>query len=206
MTEKLGDLTLRDLIESEGKREVSNTLKASLAEAQSDISRIEALIRDSTQQLQMLQNRDRTARIVGRYKQSMASYLARLNVHTLESRSFEKIDCSVAETSSDQPRALFAYFVAMLETIREFGSSNFCLVVIDAPNQQEQDRGNREAILRFIKDNRPEGCQLVLGLVDDFGVDFGGETIDMTARYRGLRESDYSTLADELRPFSAPRS
>jgi hypothetical protein len=59
--------------------------------------------------------------------------------------------------------------------------------VIDSPNQQDQDLANLKKMLHFIRDKRPKNSQIVLGLVDDCGVDFDGDVIELTDNYHLLQ-------------------
>ena len=56
---------------------------------------------------------------------------------------------------------------------------SLCPIIIDTPNQQEQDQVNRERIYGFIKDYRPPDSQTVLALVDEGDIDFGGKVIEL---------------------------
>jgi hypothetical protein len=103
------------------------------------------------------------------------------------------------ETGSDTPRALLAYYFSILHLISEYSSSVFCPVVIDSPNQQDQDIDNLKKMLTFIRDKRPADSQLILGLVDDCGIDFGGDVIELTDKYSLLRKDGYEEVAMEVR-------
>jgi len=82
------------------------------------------------------------------------------------------------------------------------GSSTFCPIVIDAPRQQEQDDINHRRMLEFIRDHRPSESQLVLGLVDDCSIDYGGSIVDMREKYFALQEEEYSDVANEIRYYA----
>ena len=75
-------------------------------------------------------------------------------------------------------------------------------MVIDAPHQQEQDRQNHKRMLKFINEKRPAGSQLVLALVEDCGIDFGGKEVQMTEKNFALSELEYGIVAAELEPYS----
>jgi hypothetical protein len=110
--------------------------------------------------------------------------------------------CNIKESGSDLPRAILAYVFSILHVIRNYGSSVFCPIVIDAPRQQEQDIVNYLKMLEFIRDNLPDDSQLILSLVDDCDIDFDGFIMDMNVKYSALSENEYSSIAKEIAPFS----
>jgi hypothetical protein len=56
-------------------------------------------------------------------------------------------------------------------------------------------------LLTFIRDHLPSGRQLILGAEDTSGIDFSGETVQLTERYKVLQESEYDEVREELRPM-----
>jgi hypothetical protein len=202
LTEKQGRLTLKNIIENEGKREVSTVLFRDLKNAQEDIARIELSLREIKQQLHQLENKDRRREILDLYREEMQRYCQLLNVTQLSGKAFKQIDCSIVEVGSDLPRAILAYFLTILKTIQKYGAFESFPVIIDAPNQQEQDQVNIRKMLEVIRDYRPANTQLIMGLVDDYGIDFGGALVNMTEPNYALRQEEYEQSAEVLRQFS----
>jgi hypothetical protein len=66
----------------------------------------------------------------------MARYLAILNVDTLPQSDYEDVSCRIRETGSDLPRALLAHYYSVLHAIQHYGSSVYCPIIIELPNQQ----------------------------------------------------------------------
>jgi hypothetical protein len=94
-----------------------------------------------------------------------------------------------------------AYYYSVLHTINENDSATFCPIVIDSPRQQDQDQENWIRILTFIRDRQPEDSQLVLSMVDDAGIGFGGSTIELTEKNSVLSASEFRSVSDELMPL-----
>ncbi len=199
---KQGEVTLQDLIENEGKRNVRSRLGKKLDDLGVIIGRIETGLRDIDEKINFYTDQGRARTIVDAYLTYMRRFLHLLNVTEWKEADYRLIETAIKETGSDQPRAVLAYFFSILHTIKRFGSSTFCPIVIDAPNQQEQDIPNFRAMLNFIKDHGPDSSQLILALVDDCDVDFGGTTIDLKEKNFALTDKDYKTVADELRPYA----
>ncbi len=83
--------------------------------------------------------------------------------------------------------------------MKEHSTAAFCPIIIDSPNQQDQDFVNLKKMLGFIRDKRPKFSQLVLGLVDDCGIEFDGDVIELTDKYQLLRRDGYADIAEDVR-------
>ncbi len=66
---------------------------------------------------------------------------------------------------------------SILGLVWDAKNSPLCPTVIESPNQQEFL--NEVGMLEFIRGRRPESCQLILRLVDDQGIDFGGTVVEL---------------------------
>ena len=144
-------------------------------------------------------NKDHRSSILKQYEQVFRQNASVLNVHGLSENVFTRIDAKIEETGSDQPRAVLAYQFSVLDAIARKSDATFCPIVIDAPNQQEQDQENLKRILQFIPQCCPEGSQLVLGLVDDAGFQFDGKTIELKDKFSLLDQEAYLEAAEEIR-------
>ena len=197
-----GKVTLRHLIENEGRKEVTETLRLSLKEVQEEIAKIDSELRKIGEELSKFENKKWSQKINNEYGNYMRKYLYLLNVTTLDEKCLKSVDATIRESGSDLPRAILAYVFSVLEVVKSFGSSSFCPIVIDAPHQQEQDKVNHRRILNLIKDYRPQDSQLILGLVDDCNLDFGGEVVEMKEKNFALSKAAYKDAADEIAPYS----
>ncbi|CAG1064753.1 hypothetical protein BAC1_00318 [uncultured bacterium] len=198
LSAKQGRISLKDLIKNEGKKEVSKTLDRTLTKIHKEISYIDSKIRDIEEKLKEYVDRKRTTHIINEYSKYMRSYLNFLDVKNIEEATLKKIDANIKESGSDLPRALLGYFFSILHVIKANDSALFCPIVIDAPNQQEQDQINIKKMLEFIRDRRPAGSQLILGFVDDYGIDFKGEIISLTEKYSALSRQEYQKVSAEM--------
>jgi hypothetical protein len=131
----------------------------------------------------------------------MRRNLHELSVPDLSAKEMADVTAQIRTQGSDQPRALLGYGMAILELMRKRSSSVFCPIIIDSPIQQEQDVPNHERIVKFIRDRLPEDAQLILGIVDDKGVDFGGAVIRLSDKRSMLREEEFDAAYQEMSPF-----
>ena len=91
------------------------------------------------------------------YRSNLSIFLDQLNIDQkkISKNIFEKMDAKINEQGSNLPRALLAYYFSFLNVMDKYSTSTFCPIVIDSPNQQEQDGENRKAIMSFITKNQP---------------------------------------------------
>jgi len=198
---KQGEIKLRDVIESEGRKQVRVIIQNDIAQVKALIWGLESEIEALRQKLRTYDDSDRKKHIVEDYQRSMQSFLHDLNVENLSPKSYAQVDTTIKETGSDLPRALLAYYFSILNIINRYGSSAFCPMVIDAPHQQDQDIPNSIQMLEFVKSNRPQNAQVILGVVNTFGVEFPGTTITLTAKDHLLDEDCYEEVMLDVRPM-----
>jgi predicted nucleic acid-binding Zn-ribbon protein len=201
LASRQGDISLKDLIESEGKKEIRSIFEQKITDTMNSIHDKSYALDVLTKKLEKLQDKDRQGEILDTYRQLMKTYLQELNVTSLTATSYKRIAATISESGSAKPRALTAYYFSILQIIQKYSSAAFCPIVIDAPNQQEQDDKNLQRILNFIKTHQPEDAQLILALGKDLKVDFGGEVIELNDHEKLLQESEYESVYSELRPF-----
>lgn len=199
LAEKQGKVTLKVLIENEGKREVSTVLGQDIAIVSQEIAQLDDQLREVEEMVSRLEDRQGAQLIVEEYRLWMHQYLSMLNVTTLRESAFKAIDSNIGETGSDLPRSMLAYFLSIVQVVKRHGLFSHFPLVIDAPNQQEQDTRNLKRMLEVIRDHRPNDSQLVLGLVDDCEIDFGGAVIEMRERNYALVQGEYENLAHQIR-------
>lgn len=177
LNEKKGKVRLKDLIENESSKQVKEIFNRSRSNYNAQIGEIEERKLGLEVDRSKLHNKERKESIVSRFNALIDLFLIKLNVHTLNSEGFSDIPLSVKSQGSDTPRALLAYYYAILFTSKEFTSLPLFPLVIDSPNQQDQDAINRNKIIKFIFENTPDDYQLILGTVDLHGVEYEGHTI-----------------------------
>ncbi len=198
---KQGDVTLKTLIENEGRRELASQLDSELRELREELTDLNTKLMKIEKESDRFKGKKRGAVTVEKFQKYMRQYLHRLKVENIADSSFKRIDCVIGETGSDLPRAVLAYTFAILRLIKDDGSATFCPILVDSPNQQDQDRKNHVRMLKFLKLERPPDSQLILGLVDDCEVDFGGKVIVLDEKNYALSEDQYPSVALAMRPF-----
>ena len=197
------NVTLSELIASEGMKEMISTLNADIQEMLSREEGINDQLLKNTAGLKVDSVRKRE--IIAWYKARMKEYLNALNVGVLSEDDYKSLDKQIKNNAlgSDLPRALLAQYFAFLSTMNQFSSFVLCPMLIDSPFQQEQDPNNRKAILDFIVSNRIPDQQMILATVsvDEFGDDTG---LDIAIRHELnnkltlLRKESYESVLAQI--------
>jgi hypothetical protein len=127
--------------------------------------------------------------------------LTELDVTKIDINSASKIDRKINETGSDQARAVLAYYIALMRTIYKFSSALTAPMVIDSPNQQDQDAKNFATMIRLILSTRPQSGQTILGTVSlhDQPVN-DGAVIVFDEKWSVLRSEEYDSTRERLIP------
>ena len=203
LSKKQGDIKLKDLIDLESKKSLLFHLDKENAEYSKKLDVINIKIDKSTDEMKKYDDPERRKGIISEYGELLRKNTMRLNVHSLDDSIYKNITPSIEESGSDLPRAVLAYFFTSIEAIEKNGNATFFPIVIDAPNQQEQDKDNLNKILKFIKERRPKGKQLILGLVDSGDIDFEGKVLEFDKKYSVLNEDFYQTGAEIINHFES---
>lgn len=200
LEEKKGDLKLRDIIDNAGK----NQVKIIFSERQSELTSIlveNARMKEKLERkLKAYENKERKEEIFNFFRTRMTSFLKKLDVHSLNEDEYNSINAIIEnkETGSSRPRALIAYYFTFFHLMKKFSSSTFCPLIIDSPNQQDQDVEHIDKIMGFINNNQPEESQMILGLAETYGEDFNCKVVSLGQKYSLLQESDYEEVYNEL--------
>lgn len=201
LNEKKGKVRLKDLIQNESSKQVKEIFNRSQNNYSARIFEMEEWKTNLEADRSKMNNKERKDSIINRFSTLIDLFLIKLNVYTLNSDGFSDIPLSVKSQGSDTPRALLAYYYAILFTSTEFTSLPLFPLVIDSPNQQDQDAINRQKIIKFIFDTTPSDYQLILGTVDLHGVEYHGHTIRPTDKLKLLDKDEFEGSYNEIAPL-----
>jgi len=201
LARKEGELALGDLLRQEGRRELREVMQRDIASLETREGELRVKAKAAEKRMRQLDGKDRRQDVNDFFYGKMKSFLAALDVNSVSESACKKVDAVIGDTGSELPRALLAYKLAFLHTAQKFGASVPSMLVIDSPNQQDQDAGHLGRILAFLRDNQPAGVQLVLGLVETADVVFPGKVIELNRRYSLLDESEFAEVGEEVEHF-----
>src|SRR5690606_30633421 len=91
--------------------------------------------------LKAFEKKERKEEILNFYRSRLGSYLKKLDIHSLTEEDYHSITTKIEnkETGSSRPRALIAYYFTFFHLMSKFSNSIYCPLIIDSPNQQDQD-------------------------------------------------------------------
>jgi predicted nucleic acid-binding Zn-ribbon protein len=206
LNEKKAEIKLIDLIENEGKKRVKEIFVQEQNEIYTKIGKATTKFSSLEIDLKRINKDGETKKqnIMNLYRSKLTAYLKNLNIDTEKTSKgiFERMDSNIKEQGSNLPRALLAYYFAFLHIMDKYSTSTFCPIVIDSPNQQEQDSENLKAIMNFINQNQPENSQLILSLVEDIETTFDKDTLYLeNEKYSLLKADFYDEVYNELSPI-----
>lgn len=176
LNKKSHKVTVNELIKKEGEkhlrvflREKADSLAIRIAEFLSKVTELEKKERDLVKQ-----TKEQKKKVESFFIDSMKTSLEYLNVKNLMMDDFKDIySGSLPEAGSDKPRAFLAHVFSLIKTIEQFYNSPIPPIIIDSPNQQDQDPANVDRIYNFIVNERPQNHQMILGLANGESRDFG---------------------------------
>lgn len=198
---KKGELKFKDVIESSGKNQIKtifteryNELQKSIVENTLKKEGLEKTLRD-------LESKKRREEIVTQYKAKLTSFFKKLDIHSLGSEAYKSITTKIEslETGSARPRALIAYYFAFFHLMKKYSTTTYFPLIVDSPNQQDQDVEHIDKIMKFIHENQPEDSQMILGVAETYGVDFECKIINLTEPYKMLQADEYESVYSELK-------
>jgi hypothetical protein len=198
---KKGDLQLKDVIESSGKNQIKEVFQTRQKELQSIIIENTLEKEKLEKKLKELESKKRKEEINLFFRTTLSKFLRKLDIQTLNEKDYSKITTKIEtlETGSSKPRALIAYYYTFFHLMEKYSSTTYFPLIVDSPNQQDQDIEHIDKILKFIDENQPKNSQLILGVAETYGVDFNCKSIELTEKYSLLSESEYDNVYDEIK-------
>lgn len=191
-------VALRDLIRSEGRRELREVVGKETEELNALEIAQSAKIRSAESRMRAADGRGKRKQVNAFYKEALETYLMDLDVHSVPENARAKVHATITSTGSELPRALLAAHVALFEVVAKFGSSAVAPLVLDSPNQQDQDRAHEERILQFIRARCTGEAQVIVAMVNPGNVPFQGTQIVLDRRYSLLTAEAFSSVGAEL--------
>jgi uncharacterized protein (UPF0212 family) len=200
LAEKKGEIQLKDVLDNFGKNQVKDLFQERNSNLSSSLYKTAQEKDVLDKKLKGLENKNRKESILDTFKLLLRRYLDLLDVHSLNEVDYKSILAKIEEKElgSSRPRALIAYYFSFFYLMQKFSTSTYCPLIIDSPNQQDQDIEHIDKIMGFINDNQPKNTQLILGLAETYGVDFHCNTIELTEKYSLLQDSEYEEVMNTM--------
>ena len=195
---KKEQITLKDVIDNESRINARRTIKEEIIKSERLQIDIENEIQIKNAILKEIEDPERIREIKAFYIESMRKNLFSLDVNTLSEKDYKSIISKISEIGSDLPRALLAYYYAILETIYNKSTTTRFPIVIDSPNQNAQDEDSLKRMYKFIIEKKPIGSQLILGTEELGDLEYPGKVIELNNKYHLLQKEYYDEVYNEM--------
>ena len=194
------DISLRDIVAAEGRNEAQRFLQERLAGLDAEYGEKQRRLEICNDKMKENDSRPRKLSIQRLFADKLTSFAMDLDVRLPDSTSASMQGLHIGR-GSEGPRALAAYYYAFLHTAYQHGSSAFCPIVIDAPNQQGQDQGHLEKIMEFLLSKKPMVAQVIIA-AETVSSSADANIIDISwKKDRVLREDSYTATLEYVRPY-----
>lgn len=194
------DITLRDVVAAEGQNEAQRFLRERLGSLDTEHGEKQRLMQGHDYEMKESESRERTKSIRLVFSKALTKFAYDLDVRLPDTGKLNVQGLHIGR-GSEGPRALAAYYYAFLHTAREHGSSTFCPIVIDAPNQQGQDQAHLRQMMEFLLAKMPIGSQVIIG-VETLPASANASVIDVSwKKDQVLREDAYEETLRHLQPY-----
>jgi hypothetical protein len=197
------ELTFRDVVAAEGKTEAAKLLQGRLSEMDEEIGKLSRLVAEQEQLIKNTQGRDRTNKIRSEFVDFLTEFAKDLDVRLDDKKRLSLSGVNIGR-GSEGPRALLVYYFAFLRIAATYSSSVYCPIVIDAPNQQGQDKTHMPAMMKLMIEQAPPNSQLIIGAEDEYGLS-GDQiaVIDVSGQKdHVLRLDQFERVAEVVRPYT----
>lgn len=189
-------LTLHEILRGEARGQAIDVLDTELSAVRGTLDGLSRRVEAAKDEMKAYETPGRRADFLERFSARLSQYCVLLNVPA--PKPLRTFAYTPHETGSDVPRAVLAHNYAVLSMAWESRNPTHAPVIIDSPNQQDQDPVNLRLMLEFIRARTHQDAQIIIGLVDPQGVDFGGAVIELTAKRSILNRERYDDVGLRL--------
>jgi len=203
LNQKKEEVVLRDIIDNAGKQEMKKELEHQKQDYELKSFEISRRVLKLKENIKFYDSDERKEHITEYFRRMMRQNLNNLDLNEIQPPQYKNLDASLDETGSSQPRAILAYFYAILSTIQKFSDSLFAPIIIDSPNQNAQDGKHLKEMIHFIINSKIPDSQIIFAtetlmdvvLPDDM------EVIEFTDKGNLLSEDQYESVGLEITPY-----
>lgn len=162
---KRGELRFREVVESHGSQAAHRAFDAEREQISAELGDWNAKLAEIAVRLDALADKKRTKRILTAFREAYS--LARKALNVPDPAGNPNIVSRPNRSGSGGPRLLLAYYAALWKVCHDEQLGMSIPVVIDSPNQQDQDDLNLHVVLGFIAESLPASMQLIVCVTKD---------------------------------------
>ncbi|QIE22877.1 hypothetical protein [Caballeronia sp. SBC2] len=195
---KRGDLKFREIVESQGAQVANRAFEVEREQLGNELALLNAELQKVDIRLAELTNKKRTKQIVDEFRQAYAAARKALNVPEPTGRI--NLMSRPNRSGSGGPRLLLAYYAAIWKICLRESLNAAIPVVIDSPNQQDQDDVNLHVVLEFIAESLPDSMQLIVCVTKNSEAELD-QTIVFEEKYSLLKSEMYDAVESDIGPL-----
>lgn len=198
LEQKRGELKFSEVVESHGAQVAYRAFAVERELIITELVSLNADLESVSARLGELTDKKRTKRIVDAFRLAYANARKALNVPDPTGRI--GLMNRPNRSGSGGPRLLLAYYAAIWKICQSEHLNVSVPVVIDSPNQQDQDDVDLHVVLEFIADSLPASMQLIVCVTkhSDARLD---KTMIFDKKYSVLQSEFYDDVEAEIGPL-----
>lgn len=197
LEKKRGEIEFREVVESCGAQVVHKAFDIEQEEISVTLANLEAKLLVAKSRLNELIDKERTKKIIENFH--VAYSVACKALHVPDPTGRVNLLSRPNRSGSGGPRLLLAYYAALWKTCFIDGL-NELPVVIDSPNQRDQDDMNLHLVLDFIAESLPVSRQLIVCLTKQTEASFD-KIYTFDEKYSLLQRENYEEVESEIDKF-----
>lgn len=190
-----GELKFREVVESQGAQIAHRAFDVEREQINVELARWNAELQNVSTRLAELTNKKRTKKVVDEFRAAYAVARKALNVPDPSGKI--GLTSRPNRSGSGGPRLLLAYYAAIWKICQSNQLDVSIPVVIDSPNQQDQDDVNLHVVLEFIADSLPDSMQLIVCVTKDSDARLDQKMI-FNEKYSVLQSQAYDVVEAEI--------
>lgn len=195
---KRGDLRFREVVESHGSQAAHRAFDVEREQISGELADWNAKLSEIAARLDALADKKRTKRIVTAFREAYS--LARQALNVPDPAGNPNIVSRPNRSGSGGPRLLLAYYAALWKVCHDEQVGMSIPVVIDSPNQQDQDDLNLHVVLGFIAESLPASMQLIVCVTKHSEAQLD-KTIIFDKKYSMLLPEFYEEVESDVGPL-----
>jgi len=198
LEKKRGEMKFREVVESHGAQAAHRAFDIEREQITTELADWSAKLQSVLSRLAALTDKKRAKRIGDEFRDAYATARKALNVPDPSGRL--GLTSRPSRSGSGGPRLLLAYYAALWKVCHSEQVGISVPVVIDSPNQQDQDDVNLHVVLEFIADSLPASMQLIVCVTKNSEARLD-KTIVFEKKYSMLENSFYDAVEAEIGPL-----
>jgi hypothetical protein len=197
LEKKRGDLKFSEVVESHGAQAARRAFDVERDQISAELAGWNVKLQSVLCRLAALTDKKRSKRINDEFREAYAAARRALDVPDPKGRL--AVASRPDRSGSGGPRLLLAYYAALWKVCHSEQVGMSIPVVIDSPNQQDQDDVNLHAVLEFIADSLPASMQLIVCVTKDSDARLD-KIIVFEKKYSMLEPEFYNEVEAEIGP------